>query len=176
MKKRRIVIVTWVSWSWKTTLKNELLSTWERITPTNCTTREPRWDWELDEYVFISKERFDLLSENKYFLENTNYWWNLYWILNSFLESNSEKNVIIVLDPIWRAIASEYFIRNWIEFETYFLEISPEEQQKRLITRGDSREELLKRQKDFLWFSPTPQCKILSGNNSTECLVKLINN
>jgi len=173
MSERRIVILTGVSGSWKTTLQEELLKTgkWER--PLNCTTRESRWDYELDEYLFLTKEQFFFKLEKWDFLEHTNYWWNWYWVCAS-LRVNT--NIIIILDPIGREMASEFFIRNGIKFETYFLQINPDEQENRLIKRGDSKVEIVKRRNDFKWFSPTPQCKILSGNNTTECLLRLIDN
>lgn len=170
----RIIILTWPSGSWKTTLQEKMLETGKWKRPLNCTTRQPRSDKELDEYVFLSKEQFLLDLERWYFLEHTNYNWNYYWVLN--FVPKEELNYIIILDPVWRSMASEYFVRNNIEFETFYLEITPEEQEQRLIKRGDSEEERIRRSNDFKWFSPTPQCKILSWNNSIECLIRLIEN
>jgi guanylate kinase len=61
-----------VSASGKTTLQEELLKRdWNR--PYNFTTRKPRSEEELDEYVFITKEQFFEKMEKGDFLENTNY-------------------------------------------------------------------------------------------------------
>jgi len=174
-KKRRIAIICWPSWSGKTTIQEKLIDTERWVRPLNCTTREARWDYELDEYIFLTKEQFFFKLDKWDFLEHTNYWWNWYWILNCY-EWKDDRNIILILDPVGREMASEFFVRKWIEFETYFLEITPEEQEKRMIYRWDRKDDIVKRKRDFKWFFPTPSCKILSWNNPVECLIKLIDN
>ena len=180
---RRIVIITWVSASWKTTLQDELLKRWWQR-PLNFTTRKPRdvnafidldndWDFnskELDEYIFLSKENFFKKMKNWDFLENTNYWWNFYWA-STFLP---KWNVCIILDPVWRSQVLEYFTRRWIDVETFFIEISQELQEERLIKRLDTEKEILRRKRDFNWFSPTNKCIRLNWRMDTKILANII--
>jgi guanylate kinase len=181
---RRIIILTWVSWSGKTTIQNELLKLgWGR--PLNFTTRKPRsvealknldedWDFthsELSEYIFVDRKTFLNKYWNWDFIEQTNYWGNFYWV-SKFLPE--DKNVVIVLDPVWRNVVLEYFARRGIEIETYYIRISPELQDSRLFERGDDEEEVLKRKIDFKWFFPTNKCKILDWRKSIEELVSEI--
>ena len=181
----RIVIITWVSCSWKTTLQNELLNRWWSR-PLNFTTRKPRdvnalhytdedWDFsskELDEYIFLSESNFFKKLKNWDFLENTNYMWNRYWV-SRYLP---KWNICIVLDPVWRNQVMEHFSRLWIEYETYYLVISKELQEKRLLKRWDTEKEILRRKRDFNWFSATNKCKILRWDLSWEELADIIEN
>lgn len=167
---RRIIILTWVSGSGKTTIQEELLKLWWNR-PINCTTRQPRGDYELDEYLFLDKDQYFAKLRNGDFLEHTNYGGNRYAVCNSLPDGN----VAIILDPVGRAMAMSYFSRKWIPYETYYLEISKEEQKRRLKERGDTADAIKEREKDFNWFHPTSNCFILSGNKQTELLVKLIN-
>ncbi len=163
----RIVIITGVSASWKTTLQEEMLKNgWAR--PINFTTRKPRNEEELDEYVFLTKNQFLTKYWNWDFLEQTNYWWNFYGVSRHLPKW---KNLCIVLDPVGRAIVSEWFSRRGIEYETYYLRISPETQEQRLFARGDDEEEVIKRKRDFQWFSPTNKCVILDGRRSAKELL-----
>lgn len=164
-----VVIITGVSASWKTTLQQELLRRgWER--PYNFTTRQSRWDWEQEEYIFLTKEAFINKISRGEFLENTNYWGNFYWVSKYLPEGKT----CIVLDPVGRAQVSEYFVRNNIPFKTFYLEISPTLQEQRLRKRKDSQEEIDKRAKDFQWFSPTNKCEILDGNTDSILLADKI--
>lgn len=167
---RRIIIITWVSWSWKTTLQEELLRRWW-VRPLNFTTRNPRSDLEQDEYIFLTKEQYLYKFWMWDFLENTNYWWNMYAVSKYLPE---EWNICIVLDPVGRAMASEYFIRNNIEFETIYLDINEKIQEERFLKRWDSIEEVNKRKKDFNWFSPTNNCTILDWRTDVDILANLI--
>lgn len=164
-----IVIITGVSASWKTSLQKELENEWFK-TPINFSTRESRWDYELDNYVFLSKEQFFIKLNNWDFIEHTNYWWSWYWISKIL----PEWNVVIVVDPIWRIQLIEYLNRVWIKYRTYFLEISKQTQRERLLNRWDSIEEINKRENDFKWFSPTNNCNILDWELDTKVLSKQI--
>ena len=169
--KRRVVIITWVSWSWKTTLQNELLNKgWKR--PINFTTRKPRSEKELDEYIFLDENQFLKKLKNWDFLEFTQYNWNFYWV-SAYLP---EWDIAIVLDPVWRSMVSEYFSRKWIEYELYYLDINSDIQRERLEKRWDSVEDIKKRANDLKWFSPTNHCTILDWRTSPTILANLIDN
>ena len=183
---RRIVILTWVSWSWKTSVQEELLKRWW-VRPINFSTRRARssnpykvdneWDYsseELWEYVFLNRTTFAKKLINWDFIESTQYWWNLYWVSkHSFLE-HSNNNLVVILDPVWRAQVMEVLTRLWIEYETYYFNINEETQVNRFRNRWDSSEEISKRKKDFNWFHPTNKCKVLNWNLSIETLANII--
>jgi guanylate kinase len=167
---KNIVLLTWVSCSWKTTLQKELLSRgWNR--PINFTTRLPRNDWELDEYVFLTREQFDFKFNKWDFLEFTNFNWNKYGVSNT-LKQNTK--YIIILDAIGRSQVMEQLARKWLQPKTFYLEISEEEQLKRLNDRGSPKEEIENRMKDRLWFHPTPNCVILNWSWSIKTLADII--
>jgi len=183
MEGNRIIIITGVSCSWKTTLQKWLLQKgWNK--PINFTTRKPRdenalshcdedWDYtskELEEYIFISNNNFLKKYKNWDFLEITNYIWDRYWVSKIIPKGN----VCIVLDPIWRSQALEYFTRVGINVETYYLEISKDVQLDRLSNRGDNEKQILARKKDFDWFSYTDKCIRLNWNKSVWKLIEII--
>lgn len=184
---RRIVILTWVSASWKTTLQNELLNRWW-VRPINFSTRKARtedayeidedWDYysdELLEYVFLDKKTFARKLINGDFIESTQYWWNLYWVSkHSFLEW--DKDLIVILDPVWRAQVMEALTRMWVPFETYFIHIDENTQLDRLSNRWDAEEEIIKRKRDFDWFHLTNKCVRLNGKLDAKTLADIIEN
>lgn len=146
-----LLIVTWVSGSWKTTLVNELVSAHGFAQPLQFTTRLPRWDKEMDEYIFLSKEVFSKKLENWDFCENVIYW-NDYYALTSFMDF-SKPNVVIV-DPVWKAQVQKHCKINWIRCVTLYLDIDEDIMEHRLwMYRGSTVSEIEKRKKDFLYFS-----------------------
>jgi guanylate kinase len=155
----KVVIITWVSGSWKSTLQQELLDRWFKR-PNNFTTREIRWDYELDEYVFINEERYMFLLKEWAFLEHTNYNGNWYWVSSTL----PDWNIAIVLDPVGRAQVQEKLARAWIECVTVFLDITPELQDERLSKRWDTEEDRKRRTNDFLWMLPTTKCRVYDWN------------
>lgn len=168
---KKIVLLTGISWSWKTTLQNYMLENWWSR-PINFTTRQPRSDEELDEYVFLTKKQFLTKFWNGDFLESTNYWWNFYWVSKTLPK---QYKVCIILDPIWRSQVMELFNRQWIKYESYYLEISYEEQVRRLEARWDNEEQIVKRLKDNQWFHPTPFCTVIDWTVPVEDIYKIIN-
>lgn len=154
----KLVIITWVSWSWKTTLQDEMLNRgWKR--PINFTTREPRWEHELDEYVFLTEEQFFFKMKEWDFLEHTNYNWTWYWVGKHL----PEWNVCIVLDPVWRSQVLEKVAREWLKYEveTIYIDISEDIQELRLKNRWDLEDQIERRKSDFKWFAPTSKCKVV---------------
>jgi len=184
----RIVIITGVSCSGKTSLQNELLQRWWNR-PLNFTTRKPRteealielwplFEWddftapEFDEYVFLSRENFLKKLKNGDFLEHTNYWWEFYGV-SRFLW---KWNTCIVLDPIGRSQVQEHFVRRWIEIETYYMDINKELQLERLENRWDTEKQIIRRVRDFKWFSPTNKCVRLNWKEDSDILADFIDN
>lgn len=166
MVERRIVILTGVSCSGKSSLSEKILEDINWDSPINFTTRQPRNSWENKEYIFTSIDKFLDKVKNKELLEFTIYWDNLYWISNNFPDCN----LVLILDPIWKAQAIKYFSTNNINYESYYLNISKDLQIERLKKRWDSIEEIEKRTKDFDWFSPTKFDIILDWKTDTDTL------
>lgn len=160
------IIITWVSGSWKTTLWDLLIKEGFNL-PINFSTREPRDDTELDNYIFISKENFLKKLSKWDFIEYTYYNNNFYWISKYIKE-----NTIFILTPSWREILKESFERNNIEYKEFYIEIPIETQIERLKNRGDT--DISNRLLDNKFFSPSPKSIILNWLNTPEYLVKVI--
>ena len=170
MNNKNLVIITWISASWKTTVQQEL--EWRGwLKPINFTTREPRSDRELDEYVFLSREQFFKKLKNDDFLETTSYNWNNYWISKHiFKDDDSQEDMCVVLDPIWRATVLEKVVRWELEcnLTTVYLDCSKDLQRKRLEERWDSVLEIRNRTKDSEWFHSIPWDLILISDFTVE--------
>jgi len=165
-----LVLITWVSWSWKSSLQQELLNR-GFVKPANFSTRQARSDEELDDYIFVNKDIFMTKLKNWDFLESTNYWWNFYWIPNILAENFViGDDICIVVDPVGREQILEKISRLWVNINVMlvYLEINKLVQQTRLWKRGDSKEEMEKRAKDFDWFFPTPSSIILDWTKPIE--------
>ena len=137
---------------------------WKR--PINFTTRSPRNDAELDEYVFLDKHTYAEKLVRGDFLEVTNYGGNWYWVSTSI----PEWDVCVILDWIGREQVHQKVINGILEkYELFFvyMNISEEVQKERLLKRWDSSEEVIKRKKDFEWFFPSPKSVIMNWEEDT---------
>lgn len=165
----RIVILTGVSCSWKSTLQKELAKRgWN--SPLNFTTRKPRDDTELDEYVFLTENQYMTKFANWDFLENTKSYWTHYAISKDIKEWNN----VIVLDSAGREQVVKELVNRGYEVETYFLTIDKTLQAKRFEERGDDEEEISKRSNDFLIYRPSSTCVLLDWAVDTTVLADMI--
>jgi len=152
---RSLLIITSPSAWGKTTLKNELVENRGWKSAINFTTRQPRSEREKDDYVFIDKETFFKKLRNGDFLEHTSYQGEEYAV-SRFLPKG---NVVMVLDPIGRNQVMSKWAAEGLKVNTVYLEISPEEQRRRLEARvWVSVNDIRGRQKDFRWFDRTKFC------------------
>lgn len=165
----RLLIITWVSASGKTTLKDELVDRWWK-SALNFTTRQPRMDKELDDYVFIDKETFFWKLEQWHFIEHTEFNWEHYAV-SAFLPKG---NVVTVLDPVGRNQIMEKFSRDWEEVNTVYIDIPPIVQKDRLEERRVSNLELRQRQADYNWFDRTKFCLELDGTLEVDKLADYV--
>jgi len=161
--KNSLVLITWNSASGKTSAGYELKKRgWKELL--SFTTRKPRGDHELDEYVFLTKETFVSKNNAWHFLETVEYNWNFYWLTR--------------FAPKWKvfAIVNEEG-RNAVEENSFllphkltkvFIDIDEETRKERLIKRGDSPEDIEKRLKDN--FQPWKNDYILSWLADSETL------
>ena len=145
------IILTWVSWSGKTTLMNELTFNW-CSKPIQFTTRKPRSDKELDDYVFLNKKDFAKKLLNWDFVEYVWYNNNHYAITKHF---DKTKSNVFIVDPVWRAQLIKHFKLNNIKYTAFFLEIPIDEARRRLEDRGEIISSIEKRLEDFKYFSPS---------------------
>lgn len=160
------IILTWVSWSWKTTIMEELLKDYPHSfgRPIQYTTRKPRSDSELDSYVFLTKPQFFTKLENWDFIEFTEYNWNFYAI--SSIIDTTRSNIFIV-EPVGRASLKKYFHTHNIPYKGYYLEITEEETKNRMINRWDSVQVIEERLKDFKYFCQEIDDKVLDATLPT---------
>lgn len=154
------IILTGVSGSWKTSIAEQLFKQY----PSSCgkpiqfTTRKPRSDEELDQYVFLTKEQFYTKLDNWDFMEWTEYNWNLYAVSRYF--DHSVSNVYIV-EPAWKAQLVKHFLQEGIAFASYYISIPEEVAIERMMNRGDSVKTIEARKRDFLYFDAMPQDVVL---------------
>jgi guanylate kinase len=66
-----MLIITGVSASGKTVLQEDMLQRGFNK-PINFTTREPRYEDEVDDYVFLDEDRFIYLLRKDIFIDHTN--------------------------------------------------------------------------------------------------------
>ncbi len=190
---RKLLILTWVSASWKTFLQSKLIEKWLYQKPINFTTRPPRsfqaeyelnWDSiiaedftadEFNEYIFISQKNFLKKLKKWDFLETSTWFWDFYWVSNYGMP---EWDLCVILDPIWRDQVLAKYSRWELDFEvfTVFLTVNKIVQKSRLKKRWDSVDQIRKREKDFKWIFPTPNCLIIDWTANVEESIKKIMN
>ncbi len=174
----KLLLITWNSGVGKTSLGTQLKKK-GFVQPYSYTTRERRWDEELDQYIFLTTEQFIQFKEDWRLAEWVEYNGNYYWASSYWYWKLS----YLIVEPIWRDIlikvAKDWKLRNsnWelieVEVKTVYLELNKDDQLKRLTKRGDSIEQVEKRLKDN--FQPTPDCLILDATLSPEELANKIN-
>lgn len=165
------IILTWISWSGKTTLMGGLLEKFpDRFAkPLQFTTRKPRNLNEVDDYVFLTPSQFTKKLLNWDFIEFTEYNKELYSISKYFEQSKSN---IFIAEPVWREALQRHFKTNWIPFITFYIRIPKEEMQKRLEERRLTVKEVEARKKDLKYFYSLPHDHLLDGCEPPEDLVK----
>lgn len=167
------VIITWPSWSGKTTLLTNLLKKYpEKYSkPLQYTTRKPRHDRELDDYVFLTREQFMKKLTNGDFIEYVEYNKELYAIWKYF---NEDITNIFIVEPVWREALVKFFKLNKIPFLSFFLEIDEKEMRYRLEERRESVQTIEARVRDLEYFAPSPMCKIIDATEREEVLVNKV--
>lgn len=167
------VIITWPSWSGKTTLLRNLLVKYptKYSKPPQYTTRKPRNDREYDDYVFLTREQFMKKLTNWDFIEYVEYNKELYAIWKYFDESVSN---IFIAEPVWREALQKYFKLNKIPYLSFYLEIDEKEMRCRLEERRETVQTIEKRVRDLEYFYPSQNCKVIDATEREEVLVNKI--
>lgn len=165
------IIFTGVSGSWKTTLMNKLVNERDAVRPIQFTTRKPRNDNELDEYVFLTKEQFITKLENGDFIEYVYYNWEYYAITKYF-----DRNVsnIFIVEPTWKSQIIKYFKSKWIKYISFFIELSEENAKERMENRWDTVQKIESRLEDFKYFCPEANDIVLDWRISIEKLSAIV--
>lgn len=148
-----VICITGVSWSGKTTIVDNLISTGKLHKPINFSTRSERNDLEKDDYVFITKCQFETKIRNWDFCQFTFYNWNYYGI--SKYSFAKDKNYVVILEPVWLWMMEKYLKINDICYKKLFIDISEETSIERLSERGDSENQIRERLQDFKYFEPS---------------------
>lgn len=172
----KLVILTWPSWSGKTTIQTKLIEEWGYAKPYNFTTRELRGDAELDDYIFVSKWLFNVIKAKGHLIENTIYKWNFYWISHYNLkwEPITHSPTVVILEPNGRNAFIKELKKRKVEWIEIFLQIDENTLIDRLNERGDDKNEIMKRKDDVINFFPTQKSHIIDATKPFEKVFKEI--
>lgn len=149
MAETVVALVTGPSASGKSTLQDALIKKgWVR--PINYTTRPPRNDKELDEYVFIDQDAFAKKARNGDFAEWTQYRRQLY-AMTKYLDYS--KDNVIVVDPIGKGAFEAFLIKSKVKFFRIWVECPDYVRESRLNERRSNVIEFNERMGDSAWFN-----------------------
>lgn len=163
---KKVIILTGVSWSWKSSYVNRLKEEFNIKQPIQFTTRQPRNDRELDEYVFLDKPTFHKKLENWDFAEYVMYNGEWYAVSAHF---DRLVNTIVIVEPVGAASLKKFLSLNSIPHISIYLEITPETMEYRLwMLRRENVKTIEARKKDFLYFSPEGYKYVVDSNGSFE--------
>lgn len=169
------LIITWVSGSWKTTVMKALVKEYPHIyaKPIQYTTRQPRQDSELDEYVFVTYDQFIKKLLNWDFVEYVEYNWNLYAVGAYF---DTTKTNIFIAEPVGREALKKYFKLNSIPYVATYITVPEEDIKSRLEQRWTTIEWIVSRMEDFKYFQPSTWDKIIQGIHTPERVAQSVHN
>ncbi len=148
MNKKNIFIISWPSWSGKTTIwkelkKNENLKLSKIITTTTRKIRKDEINWDC--YYFISKTKFKNKIIKNEFIEYAevynNYYWSTLKELNRII--NLWKNPIYIVDIQWVANLQKK-LKNKYNIITFFIYVSINKIKERLLIRCTENKKNLK--------------------------------
>lgn len=144
-----IVILSWPSWVWKTTIWYKLISNhpnfFEKIVTT--TSRSIR-DWEKNwiDYYFISKNQFEKKIEQGDLIEyaqvHGNYYGSTYSELHRILEA--WKIPMYIVDPQWAIYLKNSLSNDFLVTSFFILPPSIDELSNRVTNRWTESEEQIK--------------------------------
>ena len=147
MARNTVCLITGPSASGKTTLQKDLVNMgWGK--PVNFTTREPRSDDELDEYVFIDESTFATKMSMGDFSEMTNYAGNLYAMTRHF---DQDRKLAIIVDPVGKAALEAFFTKEGRRYFTVWIDCDEDTRLQRLLERGTSVKGIKERLSDAEW-------------------------
>lgn len=174
MIKDMIIILTWPSGSWKTTIQQRLVEEEWWAKPYNFTTRECRTEFEYDDYIFVPVTLFQTLRKNNHFIENTEYKDNFYAIshYNTKWQPITHSNTVVIMEPNGRNAFIKELQKRKVEWIEIFLQIDEETLINRLNERGDEKASIEKRKDDVINFFPTQNSHIVNATKSADKVYK----
>lgn len=140
-------VISSLSASGKTTLVNALLEQHpELYRLKTCTTRPVRPEENGDEYYFMDKHDMELRILGDEFVEHSVVYGNTYGLSHTEVDSNVDKNVLVILD----VQGMKKFKKSYPDAVTIFIEPPPvAELVDRLKARNTSDEDVHKRVNEF---------------------------
>lgn len=173
------ILLIWPSWSGKTSIQEYLIKNYWFTKPLNATSRSPRsenaydvdvnWDFknsEMDTYLFLTKDQFERKMRNWDFAEFNMYNWDYYGTLNQI---DYTKNNVIVIDPVWAESLIKKFLLDWVDYKTFFIDITEEVQEHRLwFKRRESISTINERKLDFKYFDKDRYDVVLDWEDEIE--------
>lgn len=145
----KLILITWPSWSWKTTLQNQLIETYSsdysKLILTTCRSPRINKNWNLIEHDW----------QDYHFLDNNSFWkkdllfrfWT-YWISKETWEL-WENNSIINTLACWFSIANFFFNLRLKNLGIIFMNTTYQECYKRMLIQRWDIIEIEKRMKIF---------------------------
>ena len=166
--KKKVLILSGVSASWKSSIAEVLKKEYGFSQPIQFTTRKARTDTELDEYVFLTKNTYFTKLNNGDFANFQLYNGNFYAISKYFPEGNS----LIIVDTIGKLQLEKFLKENGVETKSIYVEIDKPTMVERLaLLRRSTVDEIRKREKDFLYFNPTGYDYVVDGARHIDTVV-----
>lgn len=167
------LIITGVSWSWKSTIMNNLIRAYPDMygKPIQYTTRKQRSDIELDEYVFLTHSQFMTKLLNWDFVEYVEYNKELYAISKYF---NKNKCNIFIAEPVWREALKRHFNLSKTPYISTYIMVDKPEIEKRLHQRWMTVNTIETRLTDFDYFHSSSWDKIIQWEHKQESIVSSI--
>jgi len=149
-----MLILVGPSASGKSAIVKDLVSKYNMQKFITCTTRKPRLG-EVDkvDYYFFTEVEFEKLYSESKFIETVFYNGNYY----GTLKSEAGINKVVILEP--QGLNS--FLEVVPNVFSVFLQTDEEKLKQRMLSRGDSELEMMKRiENDRILFSPSQLAKI----------------
>lgn len=167
-----VIIIAGPSWSWKDTLVNNLVKTWNYTKLVSDTTREKRiWEIEWKDYYFIDTNSFwSNLKEWLYF-QYSNFVGNLYaYKKEELIQKIKKSSVLVISHPQVIMLITFFLDQLQIPYKTVYLNISKKSTFERMKKRWDSQESINKRKSEyseFIWYKSKANI-VINVNQSEE--------
>ena len=157
-----MILLVGPSASGKTEITKALKPLYGIVKAITTTTRSPRVGEKNGvDYFYISKEKFESLLKEDFFVEHTLYNGNLY----GCGKDQVAKNKCVALDP--EGLKS-FMKLNDPSIITFFLMCPEEKRRERMIKRGDNPEVIMQRlQGDAITFKDIKTDFVIDSNNAT---------
>lgn len=142
---KKVLLLVGPSGSGKSTVEKSLVSSGEFVKVISHTTRDMRAN-EINgvDYFFVSKEEFNDIDKKGEFIEGVVFGGNYYGVHSSQIIA-SDKPAVIVVEPHGAQQITKWGSENNVKVITAYLDISKENQVKRMSNRGDDTQLIQKR-------------------------------